>query len=188
MFQAPAPVAEQRPIVVGSVKKKTGLIPMEPDSSHAIKIAAGTREERRIYVKARDPYSVVGASVSFVCLHEGCYGKRWKSLAELYAAHPSPEAMRKAEAVHVFGQWSDDPANEEAIEGLDRAANEAEARAKKAEERAAKVVDDYSDQAERTRESATNARKRADEAHRAVLAARAPIGLIAPPDLRPEEK
>lgn len=177
MMHAPAPVEARKAIVAPAEKKRTGLIPMAPGSDHRMPFG-----DREITVRARSSDDVVGFKRHFVCLHERCRGKQWTTLAEMYGAHPSGADMAKREESHVFGQWSDDVLDATKIDALKKAADRAQmvldAKVKKSptdpEEFAAYDAAIVSLTAKR------------DEAALALARAQAPVGLIAPPDLRPE--
>jgi hypothetical protein len=170
---APANAAPANP------KRKTGLVPMEPGSSHALTITVGG-ERRVIHVPARAHMDHRNARVRYICLHERCADKTWDDVDAMVAAHPQRAEMAKRDEVHVYGLWSDDPQ----AEGPRKMAEAALADAEKKLAQAEKLVEKAETVgnlavAEHKQRIAEQAKR---DAEAAVAAASGVIGLIAPPD------
>lgn len=180
MMHAPAPVADIRAIVPPTAKRRTGLLPMRVGSTHIITIAHGTPQEASLYAVARGSADAEVCATHLVCLHPDCRGKKWPTLTLMHEGHPGSDAMTRADAAHVYGLWSDDPVDATKIEPLKVAKEKAEKRAAAAKD-AAEKDGGLNDVAEAR---ATKAEEIRAKAVAAYAAASAPIGLIAPPELR----
>lgn len=90
--------------------KKTGLLPVQVDSMHRIKIK---NEKRQNFVTCKDRANYSDPGGFFFCLHKGCEGRGWDSMKELREdeAHNkmAREFAEEAE-VHPIGFWCTDDA------------------------------------------------------------------------------
>jgi hypothetical protein len=163
--------------VAPSAKRRTGLIPMQPGSQHNLPMGEG----KIAVVVARDRESVPhGTKATHICLHTRCAGKRWATFAEMQGAHPQASQMARADEVHVYGLWSDDPQDERARLIAEAAAKEA---SKEHDESVAalKAAKTTGDRDYWREEKATRFTAKL-EADKALAAVSGCVGLIAPAD------
>ncbi len=90
-------------------KRRTGLVPMAPGSSHMITIRPASGPAQQLQTTAR-PFETApdGAKVTCVCLGNGCEKESWPNEAAMRRAHDAAE-MDRRQIAHVWGLWSNDP-------------------------------------------------------------------------------
>lgn len=170
------PAAVNQAVKPAGAKRKTGLLPMVAGSRHQITIKIAGQATHVVQTTAQHPDAVRAAMhdvehpVLCVCLHHACAGRAWADERAMRSDHGTPSAMEK-QAPHVWGLWSNRPADPEA----ERKARAAVA----AVERKLEAAKDES-----AREKLTAELEAARAAH---ASASAVVGLIAPPEAKGEE-
>lgn len=162
-----------RQVKVGEAqRKKYGLLRMLAGSQHVIQIG-----ERKGVCQAHDPRNVLGVKPKYICLNQDCRGKSWDSYVDMARAHPEPHKMVQAQEVHVFGMWSDEPADPQA-------AAAAKAELERCEKALAKLE---TSKTTVLAEDVEAARAEVEKAKAAFAAASGCIGLIAPPEPKTDQ-
>lgn len=172
----PAPVGpngRRGHVVLPAQKVRRGLIPMRVGASFIVTVQ-GPAGPQQISCVARDPEDVPGVKTEVMCLHEKCEGKRWPTVTAMQQGHPLSKAdMEHRQESHVYGLWSDQPMDPEALVPLQR---DVDAAKKKL---AGIDPDEKPDLHKRVSD-------RLAKTEGELAAAKAVIGLIAPPDARDE--
>ncbi len=176
MQGTPGPVAQNvaHTSKQGAVRIRTGLIRMPVDTMHLIQLEGGA-----VHCTARSYQDHATAKVVYFCQHRGCSGRTWSTHEAMRAAHPDRVQMEKRGEAHVYGMWSADIYDPEALVTARKALADAEAYAKETEKSKSKSRDD--------RDTHREALAELEKARVAVTAAGACIGLIAPPEPRFDE-
>jgi len=102
---------DRKTIVGPAQAKKFGLLRAAPGTAHLITIKAAGKPTQQIYATARNPANHLDAKTVAVCLSPICSGKAWENERAMRLDHPAPAEMDRAQQVHVFALWSNDPAD-----------------------------------------------------------------------------